>query len=67
MSDKKGIYDSFHEETYYQDELFLIYDKYLTWCHNNNQDPEVTHIKDIDESNIAHVAYHANLVGSNGK
>jgi len=61
----EGIYNDYDEKTYYNDELQVIYDKYFTWCQNNNQTPEVAHIKDIDESNISHVVYHAELVESN--
>ena len=60
----EGIYDEYHDRTYHNDELQVIFDKYVTWCKNNGQKQEVSHIGDIDESNIGHVAYHANMVES---
>jgi len=58
----EGIYNDYDEKTYCNDELQIIFDKYTTWMQNNGQAPEVSHIKDIDESNIGHVVYHAELM-----
>ncbi len=57
----KKIYDDYHEKTYNFEELLIIHEKYLTWCHDNNTKPEVLSVDDISEINIGHVAYHANL------
>ena len=56
------IYDDYHETWYTREEVETLYDKYLQWCSENNHEPEVDDIEYIDENNISHVAYHANLI-----
>ncbi len=56
------LYDEYHDEYYDNTQVQNLFSDYLTWCENNNQTPEIKHISEIDEANIGHIAYHANLI-----
>lgn len=56
------MYDDYHETNYTNTEVAELFEKYLLWCEQNNQTPEVTELEHVDESNIGHVAYHAKMV-----
>ena len=56
------LYDDYHEEYYTPEEVLSLYEKYLTWCKQNNQTPEIEDVEFVDENNIGHIAYHADLV-----
>ena len=57
------VYSSYYEKniTPAQAEIALGY--YHTWCEKNGQTPEVIRAVDIDENNICHVLYHAEIEG----
>jgi hypothetical protein len=56
------IYDDYHEIYLTEDEVETCLEKYLEWNKINNSLPEVTDIEQINDHNIGHVTYHANLV-----
>ena len=56
------IYDDYYEIYLTEDEVELALEMYLKWCQVNDVLPEVTEISQINDYNIGHVTYHANLV-----
>ena len=60
--EQQTIYDDYHDRAYSQSQVVEYLDKYLQWCETNNQEPEVTTLEEINEQNIGHVVYHAELV-----
>jgi len=57
------MYSDFYGRSFTRYEIKEAFDKYLEWCKKNNQKPEVTKASDINENNIAHVIYHAEIQG----
>jgi len=57
------MFDEYHETHFDEDEIEAHLKKYLLWCKENNQTPEVTKLEEVDENNISHVVYHADLQG----
>jgi len=59
--DQTRIYDDYSERHLSYSQVQSMLKKYLKWCKQNKQQPEVKTMDDIDESNIGHVVYHAEL------
>ena len=57
------MYSDFYGRNFDKRDLKEALDKYQEWCRDHNQEPEVTEISDINENNIAHVIYHAEIQG----
>jgi len=56
-----AIRDDFYEKDWPVSELAGLLTRYRDWCSRNNQLPEVESVEEINESNISHVAYHAEM------
>ena len=56
------LYDNYHEKEYTDNEVELLFEKYLVWCFENNEKPEVTSLYFVNKLNIGHIAYHANIL-----
>lgn len=56
------IYDDYHEKYWDVEELQSLLELYLIWCKDNKQKPEIKNVEELTESNISHIAYHANLL-----
>ncbi|OEU68419.1 MAG: hypothetical protein BBJ57_02320 [Desulfobacterales bacterium PC51MH44] len=55
------LYDDYNEIEWTDNEVVILFDKYLKWCEKNNEKPEVTNIYFVNKLNIGHIAYHARL------
>jgi len=63
--EQNKIYDSYSEKTYTIIQVHYFLNKYLLWCKKHKQKPEVRTIDFINEDNIGHVVYHAELLDNN--
>jgi hypothetical protein len=56
------MYDNYHETEYTPAKVHKLFNEYLRWCVENNEAAEITALEFVNESNIGHIAYHANLL-----
>ena len=57
------MYCDYYEQVFNNDEIEEAFSFYERWSKSNNQPMEVPTAEDVDETNIGHVMYHAEIEG----
>jgi len=58
----KEIYDDYSEKYWTVKEVQFMLQEYLQWCKDVYLTPEVSKLEDVNESNIGHIVYHAEIL-----
>lgn len=59
----QSVYSDYFGRSFNSTEIGTALTFYLEWCNANRLLPEVSGLDEIDESNIDHVLYHAEIQG----
>jgi hypothetical protein len=57
------LYSDYYEREFNSVEIGIALNHYLDWCRAKGSSPEVSQLNEIDDRNIDHVLYHAELQG----